>query len=206
MGLPIFLWKKKNFIHVWCLPSTWFSFRMYKLFNLQSLRFPFYQLGTFKVCVWLGRWFQCIIQTVPNSCGVMLFYKRRAGGCWFEFGRVQMLFFSRLQFHLRNSCMSSDCLWCAWTTDMGCKEKPTLSDILWLLPSFISGNFIIIFFLPLEVIGTVTECLFLYCNPIELCLTYFTCCFWQIVVAARLNLVWFWFAFIFSNKFICDFM
>lgn len=109
---------------------------------------------------------QWIIQTVPNSCVLILFYKRWAGGCWFEFGRFQMLFFYSLQqFHLRNSCMSSDCLWCAWTTDMGCKEKPTLSDILWLLP-FISGN--IFFFLPPELIGAVTECLFLYCNPIEL--------------------------------------
>lgn len=139
---------------------------------------------------------RCVIQTVPNSCVLMLFYKRWAGGCWFEFGRFQKLFFSSLQFHLRNSCMSSDCLWCAWTTDMGCQEKPTLSDILWLLP-FISGNF---FFLPPEVIGTVTERLFLDCNPIEL-FDIFYLLFLTDVVAARLNLVWLRFAFIFSSLF-----
>lgn len=99
-----------------------------KLLNLESLCFPFYRLGTFKVCVLIRTMIcQCIIQTVPNSC-VLLFYKRWAGGCWFEFGKFQMLFFppSSLQFHLRSSCMSSDCLWCAWTTGNGVWRKTNI--------------------------------------------------------------------------------
>lgn len=102
-----------------------------------------------------------------------------------------------------DTCMSSDCLWCAWTTDiMGCKEN---TNMKWHTVT-IAFLFVETFFQPSELIEVVTECPFLYCNQIELFDIVLPAVFWLGVFASRLNLVWVRFAFISPNDLICSFM